>query len=150
MNEFQGRNVFPKIFFHFPFWYDQMHSSQLFYIFLFFLSKQRGETLQAFWFLLPPRHCHITVTDTEKPRQPAACKILSFFKFDFGFEAGAQLRSWRESACQGKSLLHGEKVPRDHATFAVLWLRDKTGQSRKMKWWRTHTYIIMLMINSDD
>lgn len=112
MNEFQGRNVFRKIFFPFPFWYDQMHSSPwILYSPFFFLSKQRGETLQAFWFLLPPRHCHITVTDTEKPRQPAACKILSFFKFDFGFEAGAQLRSWRESACQGKSLLHGKKSP---------------------------------------
>lgn len=81
-------------------------------IFLFFfLSKQHGETLQGFWFLLLLCHCHIILTDTEEPWQPAACKILSIFKFDLGFEAGAQLRSWRESACQGKSLLHGKNSP---------------------------------------
>lgn len=73
-----------------------------------------------------------------------------FFKFDFGFEAGAQLRSWRESACQGKSRLHGEKLPRDHSTFAASWLRDETGQNKETDSGKTHSYIMKLMINSDD
>lgn len=82
----------------------------------FFLSKQRGETLQGFWFLLLLCHCHIILTDTEKTWQPAAPKkkkkksYLSL-SLNSGFEARAQLRSWRESACQGKSLLHGKNSP---------------------------------------
>lgn len=118
--------------------YDQEHSSRLFST-PHPPSKQHGETLQGFWFLLLLCHCHIILTDPERPRQPAAPKSYLFFsffflKFDFGFEAGAQLGSWRESACQGESLLLGKKkLPRDHSTFAASWLRDKTEQNGKRK-----------------
>lgn len=87
-----------------PFPYDQ----DLLIIFLNSMVKHK-----IFWFFLLLCHCHVILTLTIKEsRHPvAACKILSFFKFDFGLEAGAQLRSWRESACQGKSMLHGKNSP---------------------------------------
>lgn len=78
------------------------------------LYKHHGEALQGFWFLLLLCHCHITL-DRYRKAATASCfhnLIFSFFlKFDFGFEAGARRRSWRESACQGKSLLHGKNSP---------------------------------------
>lgn len=118
--------------------------------FSLFLSKQHGETLQGFWFPLQLCHCHIILTDTEKPRQPAACEILSFFKFDFWFWGGSRARELKGVSLSGEISAAWEKLPRDHSTFAALWLRDKTGQTRKTKQWGSHTYIIMLMINADD
>ena len=123
--------------------------------FFFFLSKQRGETLQGFWFLLLLCHCHIILTDTEKTWQPAAPKkkkkkIVSFFKFEFWFWGRSTAQELKGVSLSGEISAAWEKLPRDHSTFAAVWLRDKTGQTRKTKQWRTHTYIIMLMINADD
>lgn len=77
-------------------------------------------------------------------------KMLSFFKFEFWFWGRSTAQELKGVSLSGEISAAWEKLPRDHSTFAALWLRDKTGQTRKTKQWRTHTYIIMLMINADD
>lgn len=76
--------------------------SVFFSFFSLFLSKQHGETLQGFWFLLLLCHCHIILTDTEKPRQPAAFKISSFFKVWF-----LVLRQEHSSGVEGSQPVRG-------------------------------------------
>lgn len=164
----------PKHSFHIVQWflsqplcsYDQEHFSLFFSVFSFSSPQLPCNSMVKHYKPFDSHYCCVTVTLFWQIQRGIGCQLLSvffsfqffffffyppfFFKFDFGFEAGAQLRSWRESACQGKSRLHGEKLPRDHSTFAASWLRDETGQNKETDSGKTHTYIMKLMINSDD
>lgn len=112
LKQFQGWNILYFLLHRFPsqppFSYDQEHSSSFYFSppfpFSPFLSKQHGETLQGFWFLLLLCHCHIILTDTEKPQLPDACEILSFF---FSLSLILVLRQEHSSGVEGSQPARG-------------------------------------------
>lgn len=74
-----------------------------------------------------------------------------FFKLDFWFWGRSTAQELKRVSLSGEiSAAWGEKLPRDHSTFAASWLRDETGQNKETDSGKTHAYIMKLMINSDD
>lgn len=92
--------------------YDQEHSSRL-----FSTPTPHLNSMVKHYKAFDSYYCCVTVTLFWQIQRGLGSQLLPnlifsflfFLKFDFGFEAGAQLGSWRESACQGESLLLGKK-----------------------------------------